>query len=115
MGAYETPSLIYVDAGVSAGNPGAALGNEPVDINNLRINMGAYGKTTEASKTPVNFSLLPDLTNDGIVNQEDVTSQAMHWLESDTEQFGDLNRDGTVDFADLLLMTQDWLDTTSWY
>ncbi len=109
---------------IDAGNPGSSIGEEllsvPRDPNNewgenLRINMGAYGGTAEASMPPYVWALLADLTNDGTVNFEDYTAQAIDWLESVSEQPGDLNRNGTVDIADIALLTEDWLEQTSWY
>ncbi|MHC4361042.1 MAG: right-handed parallel beta-helix repeat-containing protein, partial [Planctomycetota bacterium] len=61
---------------IDAGNPGCPLGNEPMSVpddpnniwgENIRINMGAYGGTAEASIPPYDWTLLADLTNDGIV------------------------------------------------
>ena len=109
---------------IDAGNLGSSVGEEllsvPYDPNNewgqnLRINMGAYGGTAEASMPPYNWALLADLTNDGTVNFEDYAAQAIDWLESESEQPSDLNRDGTVDIADLALLTEDWLEQTIWY
>lgn len=39
---------------IDAGNPDCALGEELSEPSNIRINMGAYGGTAEASKTPAN-------------------------------------------------------------
>ena len=109
---------------IDAGNPGSLLENEllrvPKDRKNkrgvnLRINMGAYGGTAEASMGPYGWVLLSDLTNDGIVNMVDYNWQAADWLKTAEEQAGDLNRDGVVDCMDLELLVGDWLDHTSWY
>ena len=100
---------------IDAGNPGTPLGDEPAGPHNVRINMGAYGGTAEASKTPAGWSLLADLTNDGIVNLEDVSAQSQYWLGTESELPGDLNRDGKVDVANLVLLALDWLTNTSWY
>jgi parallel beta-helix repeat protein len=109
---------------IDAGNPGCQLGEEPLSIPgypdrqygvNLRINMGAYGGTTEASMGPHGWALLGDMTNDGIVNLKDLVLQASNWLASGSEQPDDLNRNRMVDLADLDLMTRDWLEQTSWY
>jgi len=100
---------------IDTGNPGCELGEEPLSIHNVRINMGAYGGTADASMTPAGWGLLADLTNDGIVNGNDYSWQAGDWLEMEKEQPGDLNRDGIVDGLDLWWLTEDWLNHTSWY
>jgi len=99
---------------VDAGNPGSDLGDEIDEPNNIRINMGAYGGTTEASKPPANWSLLGDLTNDGAVNGGDFAHIGADWQITATAQSGDLDRNGAVDFRDIKLLVQDWLEQTSW-
>ena len=108
---------------IDAGNPGSPLGNElltiPDDPNhdegvNLRINMGAFGGTAEASMPPYGWALLGDLTNDGTVDYEDLAGQVEDWLTSASQQPGDLNRDGIVDMIDCVLLAKDWMQTTNW-
>ncbi len=108
---------------IDAGNPGSPLADELLTIpddpthdwgQNLRINMGAYGGTAQASMPPYDWALLADLTNDGTVNFEDFAGQATDWLETENKQPGDLNRDGTVDINDVALFVDDWLKQTSW-
>ena len=109
---------------IDAGNPGSPLRNELLTIpgdpghiwgENLRINMGAYGGTPQASMPPYDWALLGDITNDGIVNGRDFAHQAEGWLINGAEQPGDLNRNGVVDTNDVGLFVADWLETTSWY
>jgi len=109
---------------IDAGNPGSPLEGEllsvpddPNDIwgENIRIDMGAYGGTLEASMAPYDWALISDLTNDGIVNLKDFTAQAKYWLTTENKQPGDLNRNGTVDIADLALLAEDYLKETIWY
>ncbi|MFC1676787.1 right-handed parallel beta-helix repeat-containing protein [Planctomycetota bacterium] len=109
---------------IDAGNPGSPLGDEllsvPDDPNNdwgenLRINMGAYGGTAEASMGPYDWALLGDLTNDGTIDYTDLAGQMQDWLTTASEQPGDLNRDGIVNMADFALLATDWLAKTSWY
>ena len=94
---------------IDAGNPGFPMGDEPVDMNNVRINIGAYGGTIEASKTPADLSLLADLTNDGAVDYLDLYHWSNYWLGVTELLPSDLNRDGKTDLTDYCLFTQDWL------
>jgi len=100
---------------IDAGNPGYGLGSEPSDPNNLRINMGAYGGTVEASKTPASWSLLADLTNDGTADFQDFTYLAADWLTEANDRPADLSRDGNIDTADLAVFVDDWLGQTTWH
>ncbi len=100
---------------IDAGNPGCAVAEEFEEPNNVRINMGAYGGTAEASKPPANWGLLADLTNDGIGSFQDLAYIAGDWQKTTSLQPGDLNRDGTVNWADAALFVDDWLRQTIWY
>jgi predicted outer membrane repeat protein len=100
---------------IDAGNPGCVVAEEFEEPNNIRINMGAYGGTAEASKAPTGWSLLADLTNDGISDFQDLTYFAGSWQKTASQQPGDLNRDGTVNWPDAVLLVDDWLRQTIWY
>ncbi len=109
---------------IDAGNTGSPLANEPLAVpddpnnewgENLRINMGAYGGTAEASIAPHGWAILADSTNDGTVNLEDIAVHGKNWLRNETEQPADLNRDGTVDITDFELLAKDWLKQTIWF
>ncbi len=109
---------------IDAGNPGSPLAEELLTIpsdpdnewgENLRINMGAYGSTAEASMPPYDWALLADLTNDGVADWRDYCYMADDWLATADEQPGDLNRDGIVDMTDVALFGLDWLKQTNWY
>jgi hypothetical protein len=112
------PSLSdwVIDAGTSpcidAGNPGCPLGDEPNDPNNLRINMGAYGGTSQASKSPANWRSLADLTNDWIVDSNDLKVFVGYWLKAGRCIPGDLNRNQYTDFVDFAFISLDWLECT---
>ena len=104
---------------IDAGNPGCALGDEllsvPDDPNNewgenLRINMGAYGGTAEASMGLPGWALLADLTNDGIVDFVDLAAFVNYWLETGECIPSDLNRSQAVDFVDFAFMALHWLE-----
>lgn len=109
---------------IDAGNPGLAPGDELISVpydpenewgENVRINMGAYGGTADASMGPHRWAILGDLTNDGSVDFSDMASLAGDWLSSAVEQPGDLDRDGIVDTVDLAQFGYDWLLETSWH
>lgn len=93
---------------IDAGNPGCSVGSEPLPNGN-RINMGAYGGTPTASKSPVNWHNIADITNDDIVNSYDLAALTDFWLASSLEQPADMNRNGVVDFVDFALMADNWL------
>lgn len=110
---------------VDAGNPGSPLRQEPLTLpeddpnnqwgENVRINMGAYGGTCQASMPPYYWTLLGDLNNDGIVDHVDLEGQTEDWLTSASEQPGDLSRDGIVDMKDFAALGEDWQEVTDWH
>ena len=91
------------------------LGDEPDEPNNIRINMGAYGGTEQASMPPYDWALLSDITNDGTVDFVDYAHLAEMFTQQDDELPADFDRNGYVDLADLKLLAEDWLQATSWY
>ncbi len=62
---------------VDAGNPSSPYGAEPVP-NGGRVNLGRFGNTAEASKTPTNGTLTLISFNDG--GQVAGTNVALRWL-----------------------------------
>jgi hypothetical protein len=84
---------------IDAGNPGCPVGDEP-DPNGNRINMGAYGGTAQASKSPDNWAFLADLTNDRKVDANDLRVLVDYWLESGQCLPGDLDRSQSVNLID---------------
>jgi len=102
---------------IDAGNPGRPLGDEPSavpdDPNNLlaqnvRIDMGAYGGTAEASMAPHGWTLLADLDNDGHVRWPDLACMTADWLVAGANRNGDLSRNGAVDAGDFALLGRQW-------
>jgi hypothetical protein len=74
---------------IDAGDPNSPIGPEPFP-NGGRINMGAYGGTTEASKSyfgePVCETIVAgDINGDCLVNWLDFAIMAFHWLEDHRE------------------------------
>ena len=109
---------------IDVGNPGAPLGDELLVVSrdpdnywgeNVRVNIGAYGRTAYASMAPPGWALLADLYNDGTVDALDLAGQLRYWLTSGNELPGDVSWDGAVDIKDFGLLTQDWLKETTWH
>jgi hypothetical protein len=70
---------------IDAGEPSGPIGLEPFPNGGI-INMGAYGGTTEASKSyfgepPCETIVAGDINGDCIVNLKDFALMAFHWLE----------------------------------
>ena len=112
-GRWDTNSQSWVEDDVTspcidAGNPGCPLGDEPNDPNNIRINMGAYGGTAEASKSPANWRNIADLTNDWVVDFNDLKVFVRHWLETGECIPSDLDRSQFVDFNDFAIFGLQW-------
>jgi predicted outer membrane repeat protein len=88
---------------IDAGNPGCPLGDEPNDSNNVRVNMGAYGGTAEASNSPAYWRSIADMTNDWIVDSNDLKVFVGYWLQTGECIPSDLDRNGSVDFKDFAI------------
>jgi len=108
---------------IDAGNPGSGLGSEPLAVaadpgnqwgQNLRINIGAYGGTSEASMGPYEWALLCDTGNDGITDFDDLSYFTDYWLTSASERACDFDRNGIVDGIDFARLGQEWLKQTTW-
>jgi hypothetical protein len=95
---------------IDAGNPGCPTGSEPLPNGN-RINMGAYGGTDEASKSPANWRNIADLTNDWVVDFNDLKVFVDYWLDTGRCIPSDLNRSQFVDFVDFSSLALDWEQT----
>lgn len=71
---------------IDGGHPNSPIGFEPFP-NGGRINMGAYGGTSEASKSyfgaaPCETIVAGDVNGDCVVNFLDFGIMGLHWLES---------------------------------
>lgn len=108
---------------IDAGNPGCALEAEPVTLEvdprnrcgvNVRIDMGAYGGTEQASMAPPGWMLLGDLDNSGSVDYHDTAILAAAWLQTGETLPADVSRDSVVDLEDIAVLTLTWLHGSSW-
>jgi predicted outer membrane repeat protein len=108
---------------IDAGNPASPLLDEPLSVpedpnneysENIRINMGAYGGTAEASLPPIGWSLLADINNDGMVNFCDFAHTGANWQATAPQLPGDLDRNKSATPPDLSLLAEDWLRQTTW-
>jgi hypothetical protein len=108
---------------IDAGDPDAPLRDEPLFVPvdptgywgaNLRINMGAYGGTAEASIPPHGWAIRTDYNNDGVINFTDFA----YWTKSHPyttgEPLGPLNPGPALAPLCLAVLAADWLDQTSW-
>jgi len=93
---------------IDAGNPGCETGSEPLP-NGSRINMGAFGGTPTASKSPPDWRSIADLTNDWVVDFNDLAVFVDYWLDSGNCIPADLNRSRSADFADFSIFAENWL------
>ena len=119
---------------IDAGNPGSPLFDEPVNIDddiviqwgeNIRINMGAYGGTSQASMAPPGWRLLADVNNDNIVNMKDYAILSSFCVprsafpitqnsaRSTQYEYGDLNHDKKTTLSDISILTTQWLKTSN--
>lgn len=73
-----------------------------------RINMGAYGGTSEASMSALDLGNVADLSNDDSVNYTDMMLFTDKWLYETVLLAEDLNRDGIVNFTDFAIFADNW-------
>ncbi|UCE98838.1 MAG: hypothetical protein JSV82_06520 [Planctomycetota bacterium] len=88
---------------IDAGDPNSDWAVEPWP-NGKRINMGAYGGTSQASMN----GNRADFDVDGSVDFIDFAEFANKWLEQEF-CIQDLSADGVVEFADLRVFAENWL------
>jgi len=73
-----------------------------------RINMGAYGGTPEASKSPSTVGNPADFNHDGFVDELDMRLFSFKWLIEEVLLPEDLNSSGFVDFFDYAIFGNEW-------
>ncbi len=112
-GRWDANSLSWVSDDVNspcidAGDPNADWTAE-LWPNGKRINMGAYGGTSQASLSASNVGNIADFNIDGIVNLADFSRLAELWLREGLLLNEDISRDGKINPADLELFIDNWL------
>lgn len=99
---------------IDAGNPGMSAENEDWESGlttgeNVRVNMGAYGDTAQASPSPTEWANIADMTNDCQVDLRDWAVLCEYWLDEGEAIAADLSWDGSVDVSDVVISTENWL------
>lgn len=76
-----------------------------------RINMGAYGGTSQASMSLSTVGNIANLNNDpcDAINFNDLSLFIEKWLYEEVLLPEDLNRNGIVNFVDYAIFAQQWL------
>ncbi len=97
---------------IDAGDSTSDLGDE-LWPHGKRINMGAYGGTTQASMSLSNIGDKRDLNNDGLVSWDDVLVLAEKWESNDTPLKEDLDRNGIVNTSDLAYYSNNWEESSN--
>lgn len=92
---------------IDAGNPGCPIGDEPTPNGNRR-NMGAYGGTIDASKSPAYWRSIADITNDWVVDFNDLKVFVDYWLQAGECIPSDFDRSRFVDFNDFAIFGGQW-------
>jgi len=92
---------------IDSGNPGCPEANEPPPNGNRR-NMGAYGGTAEASKSPTYWRSIADMTNDWIVDSNDLKVFVGYWLQTGECIPSDFDRSRFVDSKDFAIFAGRW-------
>ena len=75
-----------------------------------RINMGAYGGTSQASMSVNPLGNVADLNLDGYVNITDLLFFTENWPLVEDLLRADLDRNGNIDYRDFAIMATHWLE-----
>jgi hypothetical protein len=94
---------------IDAGDPNADPGQE-LWPNGKKINIGAYGGSSQASMSPSTIGDIRDLNNDDLISWDDILVLADKWNCNDIPLKEDLNRNGIVDVNDLSFFYGNWLE-----
>lgn len=92
---------------IDAGNPNSDWAAE-LWPHGKRINMGAYGGTTEASMSQSNVGNIADLDCNDYVDYNDLRLFTEKWPQWQVLLAEDLDRNGNVDFHDFGIFAENW-------
>jgi len=93
---------------IDAGDPDSDRAEE-LWPHGMRINMGAWGGTKQASMSVSDAGNIADLNADGIVDYDDVKLVSDGWLCQGALVCEDLNRNGCVNSTDFAIFAKQWL------
>ncbi|MHC4604923.1 MAG: right-handed parallel beta-helix repeat-containing protein, partial [Planctomycetota bacterium] len=93
---------------IDAGNP-ASNWTEELWPHGKRINMGAFGGTPQASMSLSDDGNVADLNNDDSVDYKDLMRLTDDWLYQQVLLSEDLDRNGVVDLVDCAILADNWL------
>jgi hypothetical protein len=93
---------------IDAGDPSSDWASE-LWPHGKRINMGAFGGTTQASMSQSSLGNVADLNNDGTVDWQDFARFTDSWQADAMPLAEDLDRNGIVDFRDVAILGDNWL------
>lgn len=91
---------------IDAGDPNSDWSDE-IWPHGKRINMGAYGGTTQTSMSLSQIGYARDMNNDGLITWDDILLLVDKWNSKNMPLKQDLNLDGKVDVNDLEFYN-DW-------
>ncbi|MGE5294370.1 MAG: nitrous oxide reductase family maturation protein NosD [Solirubrobacterales bacterium] len=112
VGRWDPPNECWaVDSDMSpcidAGRPGSSW-TEELWPHGKRINLGAYGGTSQASMSLSTAGRLADLDHDDKVGFSDVMLFSQSWLATQMPAAEDLDREGEVNLRDFAVLAADW-------
>jgi parallel beta-helix repeat protein len=95
---------------IDAGHPDSDYSNEP-EPNGERINLGAYGNTSQAAVSSPSVTRYGDVNGDGAVNARDATLVLQHVVGLITftpaqKEIGDVSGNGTISALDAAYILQ---------
>jgi hypothetical protein len=92
---------------IDAGDPNSDY-NDELWPNGGRINMGAYGGTVEASMSLSSMGNPADLNGDGSIDTADLAILSNAWLTEDLPTSADINHDNCVNLTDFAEIGDEW-------